>query len=124
MAAADVALACSGTVTTELAVAGCPMVVAYRLGSISYQIARRIVRTRFITLINIAAGEAVAPELIQDACSGPGLARALSLRLDDPAFRTRQAAAQTRALEALGGRGPAPAIGAADAIMDMLSPRS
>ncbi len=124
MAAAHVALACSGTVTTELAVAGCPMVVAYRLGPISYQIAKRIVRTRFITLINIAAGEAVAPELIQAACSGPELARALELRLGDEALRTRQAAAQTRALEALGGRGPAPAIGAADAILGMLSPRS
>ena len=126
MAAADVALACSGTVTTELAVAGCPMVVAYRLDPISYRIARRIVRTRFITLIDIAAGQAIAPELLQDDCTGPKLAAALALRLDDPALRARQAAAQSQALQALGGRGRPPAGPAAEAIVAMLglSPRS
>ena len=124
MAGADVALACSGTVTTELAVAGCPMVVAYRLGELGYQIARRIVRTRFITLINIAADAEVAPEMIQGDCTGPKLARELALRLDDPALRARQAAAQTRALEKLGGRGPPPARRAAGAIAEMLSFRN
>ena len=124
MAGADVALACSGTVTTELAVAGCPMVVAYRLDGISYQIARRIVRTRFITLINIAADQAIAPELIQDHCNGPELAEALKQRLDDPDLRIAQVKAQRRALEALGGRGPAPAVRAADAILEILGPRA
>ena len=124
MAGADVALACSGTVTTELAVAGCPMVVAYRLGSLGYWIAKRMIRTHFITLINIAASEAVAPEMIQDDCTGPKLAQALAVRLDDPALRARQAAAQMKALEALGGRGPPPARRAAEAIVEMLSPRS
>ena len=124
MAAADVALACSGTVTTELAVAGCPMIVAYRLGALSYQIARRIVRTRFITLINIAAGGAVAPELIQGECTGERLAEALAKRLDDPAFGQAQAAAQMAALEKLGGKGPPPAERAAAAIVEMLSSRS
>ena len=124
MAGADVALACSGTVTTELAVAGCPMIVAYRLGELGYQIAKRIVRTRFITLINIAADAAVAPEMIQDDCTGPKLARELARLLDDPELRAAQAAAQAQALEALGGRGPAPAERAADAIFEMLSSRS
>ena len=124
MAAADVALACSGTVTTELAVAGCPMVVAYRLGPVTYEIARRIVRTRFITLINIAADEAVAPELIQGDCTGENLARQLALRLDDPLFRRAQGEAQSRALDALGGRGPPPAERAAEAILGMLTRRS
>jgi len=121
MAAATVALACSGTVTTELAVAGCPMVVAYRLGPASYQIARRIVRTRFITLINIAADEAVAPELIQDACTGRRLADELGRRLDDPGLRQVQADAQTRALEALGGVGPPPSERAAEVIVTMIT---
>jgi lipid-A-disaccharide synthase len=124
MVAADVALACSGTVTTELAVAGCPMVVAYRLGPLSYQIARRIVRTRFITLINIAADAAVAPELIQGECTGERLAAQLARRLDDPGLRHAQSTAQTAALEDLGGRGPPPAERAAEAIAGMLSRRS
>ncbi len=124
MAGADAALACSGTVTTELAVAGCPMVVAYRLDRLTYQIGRRIILTRFITLINIAADEAIVPELIQDDCTGPRLAEALTGRLDDAELRGRQIKAQTRALEALGGRGPAPAVRSADAILEMLSPTS
>ena len=124
MAGADAALACSGTVTTELAVAGCPMVVAYRLDRLTYQIGRRIILTRFITLINIAADEAIVPELIQDDCTGPRLAEALTGRLDDPDLRGRQIKAQTRALEALRGRGPAPAVRSADAILEMLSPTS
>ena len=123
MVAADVALACSGTVTTELAAAGCPMVVAYRLGPVTYQIAKRIIRTRYITLINIAAGDLVAPELIQEACTGPDLARELALRLDDPQLRARQAAAQTQALDGLGRGGPPPAGRAADAIVEMLEQR-
>ena len=122
MVGADVALACSGTVTTELAVAGCPMVVAYRLGWLGYEIAKRILRTRFITLINIAADEAVAPEMIQDDCTGPKLAHELAIRLDDPVFRQRQRDAQIRALERLGGRGPPPARRASEAIVEMLSP--
>jgi len=124
MSAAAVALACSGTVTTELAAAGCPMVVAYRLGAVTYQIARRIVRTRYITLFNIAADAPVAPELIQDACNGPALARELALRLDDPALRARQAAAQTAALRTLGLGGEPPAERAAQAIAQMIRPAS
>jgi lipid-A-disaccharide synthase len=119
--AATVALACSGTVTTELAAAGCPMVVAYRLGAVTYQIARRIVRTRYITLFNIAAGEEIAPELIQDRCTGPALAGELARRLDDPAMRARQAEAQREALQALGVGGPPPAERAAEIIAGVIS---
>ncbi len=120
MLCAAVALACSGTVTTELAAAGCPMVVAYKVGPVTYAIAKRIVRTRYITLFNIAAGAAVAPELIQRDCTGPALARALAARLDDPGLRRRQAEAQTAALDRLGrGVGP-PGERAADVIVRML----
>jgi lipid-A-disaccharide synthase len=120
MAAATVALACSGTVAVELAAAGCPMVVAYRLGPVTYEIARRIVRTSYITLFNIVANEAVAPELIQKDCNGPRLARELALRLDDPALRRRQAAAQLAAVEALGRGRPPPSEEAAQAIAALI----
>jgi len=123
MLAATVALACSGTVTTELAAAGCPMVVAYRLGPLTYEIAKRIIRVRYATLFNIAADEEVAPELIQGDCTGPKLASALAARLDDPVLRTRQVAAQTAALEKLGGAGPPPAERAADVIVQLLKHR-
>jgi lipid-A-disaccharide synthase len=84
MKAATVALACSGTVTTQLALAGVPMVVGYRLGRLTYALLKPIIRTRYITLFNIAAGEEIAPERVQDACNGPALAAEIARRLDDP----------------------------------------
>ena len=124
MAGATVALACSGSVTTELALSGCPMVVAYRVEPLTYHVLKRLVTTRFITLFNIAADEAVAPELIQDDCTGKKLAAELALRLDDPALRARQIAAQDAALEKM-GRDPAlvPAERAANAVLDLLKAR-
>jgi lipid-A-disaccharide synthase len=124
MKAATVALACSGTVTTELALAGCPMVVGYRLGPVSYAILRRLVRTRLYTLFNITAGRQVAPERIQGDCSGPILARELAARLDDAALRARQVAAQDAALAQMGSGGPDPSEAAADAILAIVGVRA
>src|SRR4029450_4575649 len=117
MRAATVALACSGTVTTELAVAGCPMVVGYRLGPLTYAILKRLIRTKYVTLFNIAAQEFVAPELIQDACNGPALAREVALRLDDAALRRTQAERQSQALARMGRGGPDPSDAAAEAVL-------
>ncbi len=63
--AADAALSKSGTSTLEAAVAGCPLVVAYRTGALNYAIARRVVRIPLIGLVNVVAGRQVAPEFIQ-----------------------------------------------------------
>jgi lipid-A-disaccharide synthase len=120
MRAATVALACSGTVTTELALAGVPMVVGYRIGPVTYAIVKRLIRTKYITLINIAAGEAIAPELIQADCNGPALAREVALRLDDPGLRARQVAAQDAALAQMGRGGPDPSEAAASAVLEMV----
>jgi lipid-A-disaccharide synthase len=121
MKAATVALACSGTVTTELALAGCPMVVGYRLGNVTHLVARFLIRTPYVTLFNIAAQAFVAPEFIQDACNGPALAREIALRLDDPALRARQVAAQNAALEKMGRDLGDPASRAADAVLNVLA---
>jgi lipid-A-disaccharide synthase len=120
MRAATVALACSGTVTTELAMAGSPMVVAYRLGPLSHLIAKRLVTTPFITLINVAAERMVAPEFVQDECAGPPLAAAIAALLDDPARRAAQVTAQTAALDILRGGIPDPIAAAAAAIIESL----
>ena len=124
MAAATVALACSGSVTTELALHGCPMVVAYRVGPLTYRVLKRLVTTRYITLFNIAADAPVAPEFIQDACTGEALAAALAERLDDPTLRARQIEAQFDALERM-GRDPSliPADRAAEAVARVLAER-
>lgn len=120
MKAATVALACSGTVTTELALAGAPMVVGYRLGKLTHAILKRLIRTPWITLFNIAAKDFVAPELVQDDCNGPALAREVGRRLDDPDLRARQSAAQTAALLKMGRGGPDPSDAAADAILKIV----
>src|SRR5208282_108413 len=99
MRAATAALACSGTVTTELALAGCPMVVAYRLGPLTYAIAKRLIRTPYITLLNVAAGRFVAPERVQGDCTAERLATDLERLLDDEGARNAQIAAQAAALD-------------------------
>ncbi|HJV41239.1 lipid-A-disaccharide synthase [Caulobacter sp.] len=121
--AADVALACSGTVTTELALAGRPMVVGYKTGAITYAILKRLMKPRWITLFNIAAGRAVAPELIQHACEGEGLAREVERLLDDADLRVRQAAEQYEALDKMGRGMPDPSEAAATALLDFLNAR-
>lgn len=123
MKAATVAMACSGTVTTELALAGVPMVVGYRLGALTHAILKRLIRTPYITLFNIAAKAFVAPELVQDDCNGPNLAREVGERLDDPALRSAQVEAQTAALSKMGRGGPDPSEVAADTILKVLAER-
>jgi lipid-A-disaccharide synthase len=124
MKGATVALTCSGTVSTELALAGCPIVVAYRFDRLTYAIAKLIVTTRTATLFNMAAGEHVAPEFIQDDCTGEKLAAAVRERLNDRALRERQIAAQFAALDKMGRGGPDPSERAADALLGLLRART
>ncbi|WP_332771565.1 lipid-A-disaccharide synthase [Phenylobacterium sp.] len=123
MKAATVALACSGTVTTELALAGVPMVVAYRLGNFTHFVLKRLLRSPWITLFNIAAQDFVAPEFVQDDCNGPALAAAVGERLDFPGMRYAQIEAQHEALAKMGRDGPDPSEAAADAVLKLLADR-
>ena len=120
MVAATAAIACSGTVTTELAMAGCPMIVAYKLGVFSYPVARLLVTTPWITLINVAAGAPVVSELVQGDCSPAALAREIAPLLDDGALRSAQVARQNDAVEKLRGGILDPIGAAADAVIDVL----
>jgi len=121
--AGDVALACSGTVTTELALAGRPMVVGYKTGAVTYALLKRLMKPRWVTLFNIAADREIAPERLQEACNGEALAREVAMRLDDPALRARQAAEQYAALDKMGRGMPDPSEAAADALIDFLKAR-
>jgi lipid-A-disaccharide synthase len=120
MCAANVALACSGTVTTELALAGCPMVVAYKLGPFSHLAARLLLRTRYITLLNVAAGRFVAPERIQGQCRGDILARDLLAVLMTTGAHYAQISQQSAALETMRGGIADPIGAAADAVVEVL----
>jgi lipid-A-disaccharide synthase len=123
MRAATAALACSGTVTTELALAGCPMVVGYRLDPLTYIAARLLLRTRYITLFNVAAGRLVARERLQGACRGDVLARDLAPLLNSPESRQAQSAAQAAALKIMRGGLADPVGAAAEAVLATLAER-
>jgi lipid-A-disaccharide synthase len=93
LAAADVALVASGTVTVQAALHGCPMVVVYRLSPLTYTLGRPFVHVDTFAMANLVAGRKVVPELIQDAFT-PDAAAAEALRvLDDAAYATRMRAA-------------------------------
>lgn len=80
--AADAALCKSGTTTLEAAVAGCPLVVAYRTSAITYAAARRLVKIPDIGLVNVVAGRRLVPEFVQDALEPGAVADALAPLLD------------------------------------------
>jgi lipid-A-disaccharide synthase len=82
LVAADVALVKAGTSTLEAMLLGRPMVVSYRLGRLSYQLARHLVRTPHVALPNILLGRGVVPELLQDEGTPEALAGKLREELD------------------------------------------
>ena len=87
---ARAALAKSGTVTLELALAGVPMVAAYRTGATEAWILRRAIKVKSVILANLVVGENVVPELLQQDCTPERLASALSEVLSDAPLRRRQ----------------------------------
>lgn len=89
---ARAALAASGTVTLELALAGTPMVVAYKVDKIAIQL-RHLVKVHSIVLANLVAGQNAFPEYIQEDCNGPTLAAALAPLLAETPARDKQLAA-------------------------------
>lgn len=120
-AASDVALAASGTVTVELALAGVPMVVSYRLSPITTFIVRRLVLVRFVTIVNLVLDRAVVPELLQELCRPQPLADAVAALFADEGARARQRAGFAEALRLLGQGGPPPSEKAAAVIHDLVA---
>ena len=119
---ARAALAASGTVTLELALAGIPTVAAYRLSVVEWNIAR-LLRLRStlpsVILANLVLGENVIPELLQSAATPERLAEALLPLLSDTPQRQRQIEAFGRldAIMAIGGE--APSAKAAAIVLDV-----
>ena len=104
---ARAALAASGTVTLELALAGVPHVAAYRLGWLEAQIGRRVLKGTTVILPNLVLGENVVPEFLQEYCTVPAVTAALAAVLADGPARARQEAAFAR-LDAIFGIGAEP----------------
>ncbi|MBI1732866.1 MAG: lipid-A-disaccharide synthase [Gammaproteobacteria bacterium] len=83
LAAADVAIVASGTVTLEAMLFKVPMVVAYRMHPVSYHIIRGLVSVKYAALPNLLSGTGVVPELLQDRCRPEELGAAAMRWLSD-----------------------------------------
>ena len=83
------ALACSGTVTTQLALAGVPTVVAYRLNPITFIIAKILYKPKYISLVNISAAEELMPEFLQKDVNSDTLSKAINLYIQNDRLREK-----------------------------------
>ncbi|HKN66747.1 MAG TPA: lipid-A-disaccharide synthase [Gemmatimonadaceae bacterium] len=106
--AADAAMCKSGTTTLEAAVAGCPLVVAYRTNAVTYAAARRLVKIPHIGLVNVVAGHEVAREFVQNALQPSAVADALEPLLDSTSTeRVHMVEELARVRDSLGTAGAA-----------------
>lgn len=87
MIASDAALLASGTAALECMLAKCPMVVGYRMKAFTFWLAKRLVKTEYVSLPNLLAGRPLVKELLQDECEPIALASALMPLLEDGAKR-------------------------------------
>lgn len=124
MKAATVALATSGTVSTELALAGAPMVIGYRFQPLSYAIMKPFFTGKYATLFNHAADEEITRELIQKDATPEKVAAEVGRLLSDPEARRVQAERQTAALDLMGRNAPDPSSLAADAVLRVIATRA
>src|SRR5215468_6028261 len=116
---ATAALAKSGTVTLELALAGVPMIAAYKVSAIEYLAVGRGILKRLpsIILTNLLLGENVVPELLQHNCTAEKLAAALLPLFNDTPDRRRQIEAFSRLDAIMEVGSSAPAVRAADIVL-------
>jgi lipid-A-disaccharide synthase len=119
-AAADVAIAASGTVTTEVALQGTPVIVGYKMGPITYAAAKMVFKGKYAMLMNVAADAEVAPEFLQARMTADNIANAARRLLDDESARQEQILRQDEALERMGRGGTPAAEIAADAVLKVM----
>ena len=119
-AAADIALAASGTVALELAMAGTPAVIGYKVHSLTAWFVRKMIKTPYANLINIVLGYEAVPELLQEKCRPDLLAEALSGLLVDETAASKQIEDANKALKQLGRGGPSPSGRAAETLLSIL----
>lgn len=122
-AASNVAVAASGTVALELAMAKLPAVVAYRINLLTHGLVRRIVKVEYVHLLNLILGSAVVPELIQEDCTADRLGHEVEHLLVNSAARVMQTTECQKALHWLGLGGLSPGLRAADTVLAVIARR-
>lgn len=121
MAAADIALAASGTVGLELALAGLPNVIGYKMNPFTSWLARRLIKIKHVNLINILLGKDVVPEHILEFCTVENLHSSLTDLFSSEQKRQAQIDQFHEAMILLGKGGEAPGELAADVIVKIMA---
>jgi lipid-A-disaccharide synthase len=115
--AADAALAASGTVSLELAAAGVPMVIAYRMNWLTQALVAQLLRVQTVTLVNLVSETRAVPEFLGPACTPDRIAPALSALLQGGAAQEAQTQAMAQTMASLGAGGTPPGLRAAQSVL-------
>jgi lipid-A-disaccharide synthase len=122
-AAADLALAASGTVSLELAANRVPMVIGYDMAPVSRALIGMLLKTDTVTLVNLVSETRAVPEFLGTRCQPGPMAHALLTLLDDAEAREEQLAAMDLTMERLGRGGEPPGLRAARSVMAAVTAR-
>lgn len=120
--AADVALAASGTVSLELALAKTPSVITYRLKKITHFVAKRLIKVKYASIVNLLHNKYVMPELLQDECTPDNIVREVSHILSNHDNNKTQSNELDSAMKMLGlGNDQKPSERAAECILNIIN---
>lgn len=119
-AASNAALACSGTVTTQLASAGVPTVAAYKLSALTHFFGKRMLKTDYVSLVNIAADRSLIPEFIQEEARGDYMAEAIWEFVSGAEYAKETSEALLAQTKIMKGEGGVASARAAKTVLDLL----
>ena len=119
--ACDAAMAASGTVSLELALAQVPAVIAYRFGPLTSFIAKRVIKSKYANIVNLVLDRPAIPELLLDNCRPDMLAKEISKLLDDQSARSEQRKAYVDAMASLGYGASSPGERSADVVLGVIA---
>jgi lipid-A-disaccharide synthase len=121
-AASTLAIAASGTVSLEVALAGVPLITIYKTGPLTGWLARRLITVPHVNLVNLILSRPAVPELLQEDCRPERIATSAVRLMTDEQLRREQQAALAEAVVELGGAGePLPSHRAAARILEILA---
>ncbi|HVH76826.1 MAG TPA: lipid-A-disaccharide synthase [Stellaceae bacterium] len=123
-AASRVALAASGSVALELAMARLPMVVAYRLNPLTEALLKRVLKVRQVNLVNLVLEMPLVPELLGPDCTPERLCAALIELASDERVRAAHQDGYDEAIRRLRGDGRSPSLAAADRVLEIIAARA
>jgi lipid-A-disaccharide synthase len=105
--AADLVIVASGTATLETAIFRKPMIITYRVSPLTYWVGKAMIKVKSIGMVNLVAGKAIVPELIQEEVRGERIAEEALRILDDENYRKEMIEELAEVGRKLGGPGAA-----------------